>query len=76
MDSKEKKQLAKQRKETARQAQKFHKEQEKQNKKSSAKSGKTDGSKSKIKEAVNVRRRKRRLLTDLDLASSCSRSAS
>ncbi len=60
MDSKEKKQLAKQRKETARQAQKFHKEQEKQNKKSSAKSGKTDGSKSKIKEAVNVRRRKRR----------------
>ena len=60
MDSKEKKQLAKQRKETARQAQKFHKEQEKQNKKSSAKSGKTDGSKSKIKEAVNARRRKRR----------------
>lgn len=60
MDSKEKKQLAKQRKENARQAQKFHKEQEKQNKKSSAKPGKEGGSKSKIKEAVNARRKKRR----------------
>ena len=68
MDSKEKKQLAKQRKETARQAQKFHKEQEKQNKKSSAKSGKTDGSKSKIKEAVNARRRKRRQERPKDLS--------
>ena len=68
MDSKEKKQLAKQRKETARQAQKFHKEQEKQNKKSSAKSGKTDGSKSKIKEAVNARRRKRRQERPEDLS--------
>ena len=60
MDSKEKKQLAKKRKENAKQAQKFHKEQGKQNKKSSAKPGKADGSKSKIKEAVNVRRAKRR----------------
>ena len=68
MDSKEKKQLAKQRKETARQAQKFHKEQEKQNKKSSAKSDKADGSKSKIKEAVIARRRKRRQERPEDLS--------
>ncbi len=60
MDSKDKKQLAKQRKENARQAQKFHREQEKQNKKSSARPGKAGGSKSKIKEAVNARRAKRR----------------
>ncbi len=58
MDSKEKKQLARQRKEAARQAQKFHKEQEKQNKKSSDSSKKP--SDSKIKEAVRARRDKRR----------------
>ena len=55
MDSKEKKQLARQRREAARQAQKFHKEQgkqNKQNKKSSAKP-KKKATVSKIKEAVN-----------------------
>ena len=58
MDSKDKKQLAKQRKEAARQAQKFHKEQEKQNKQSKKSSEKTKkkGSVSKIKEAVNAGR--------------------
>ena len=60
MDSKDKKQLAKQRRDAAKQAQKYHKEQEKQNKKSSAKAVKSSSSKSKIKEAVNERRAKRR----------------
>lgn len=60
MDSKDKKQLAKQRKEAARQAQKFHREQQKQNKKSSEKQKKSGTSKSKIKDAVNARRAKRR----------------
>ena len=63
MDPKDKKQLAKQRRETARQAQRFHKEQEKQekqNKKPSDKAKKTDVAKSKIRDAVNARREKRR----------------
>ena len=70
MDSKKKKQLAKQRKENAKQAQKYHKEQEKQNKKSSESSIKADESKgkSKIKDAVSRRRAKRRLDSDENLS--------
>ena len=63
MDSRDKRQLAKQRRETARQAQKFHREQEKQekqNKKPSEKPKKTEVAKSKIRDAVNARREKRR----------------
>ena len=51
MDSKDKKQLAKQRKEAAKQAQKFHKEQKQKNK--SSEKAKKKGAASKIKEAVN-----------------------
>lgn len=60
MDSKDKKQLAKKRRDAARQAQKFHREQEKQNRRSSDKQRKSDGANSKIKDAVNKRRAKRR----------------
>lgn len=64
MDSKDKKQFARQRREAARQAQKFHKEQEKQNKKSSAKSKKKPAKKkksvSKIQDAVTERSRRQR----------------
>ena len=51
MDSKDKKQLAKQRREAAKQAQKFHKEQKQKNKTSDKQKKKS--SVSKIKEAVN-----------------------
>ena len=51
MDSKEKKQLARQRREAAKQAQKFHKEQKQKNK--SSEKARKKGSVSKIKEAVN-----------------------
>ena len=61
MDSRDKRQLAKQRREAARQAQKFHKEQEKQNRKTSARPGaapQKEAAPSKIKEAVYARRDK------------------
>ena len=61
MDSRDKRQLAKQRREAARQAQKFHKEQEKQNRKTSARPGaapQKEAAPSKIKEAVYARREK------------------
>ncbi len=60
MDSKDKRQLAKQRRETAKQAQKFHREQQKQHKKPSERLPKTEASNSKITEAVNKRRAKLR----------------
>lgn len=60
MDSKDKRQLARQRREAAKQAQKFHREQQKLNKKPSEKAPKAEASNSKITEAVNQRRAKRR----------------
>lgn len=60
MDSKDKKQLAKQRRETAKQAQKFHREQQKLNKKPSEKTQNEEASNSKITEAIAKRRAIRR----------------